>query len=926
VAERAATNLNSIEPPLDVAPRLTEILASPDIRAVIRDVYIFRVGGERSALERTGAAFRRYWIQVAPKDARAADKVFEILLEAADMVLNWAIHEGSLAAHDTRSAMHHQVILDHVRAVERKVDLLSGDTAVLGNYDAFEALLRSEIAARTGYITPPDFHRATRVPINQLYVPHSITEYDRTGRETHVDYRQWLSRVGRCVVLGDPGAGKSTLARKLCHDMATNYARDLMEGRLLTPWIVTLRDYSAAKEAYPQSFRQYLEVQAQSHYQLSPPENAVEYLLTVGRLLIVFDGLDELLDTRHRQGIRADIESFTRRYPSVPIIVTSRLVGYDQAPLDPRLFSQVRLAPFDGLRVEEYAKKWFAFDTELSPERQGTLASSFVEESAIANDLRSTPLLLALMCNLYRGHNYIPRNLPSIYESCARMLFEVWDKSRGIDPILPIAEHLRPTMDYLANWIFQGSTLRSGVTRAQLIEKSAEFLLRWRFDDPHVARHAASEFVDFCRGRAWVFSDMGSTEDGEELFSFTHKTFLEYFTAAHLVASHARNEDLVDELAPHIASEEWDVVAQLAFHIRSRALIGGADDLLAAILSRASESSVTLERRNFVSFAVRTLAYLVPTPVTVRTVISQALDWSLSQIAADNRNLGSATGGVTSIEPVVLPIMRVNEEVADVARAAVGDTLAADMLRNDERAAVAARMCCAIGARVTGEVDDKWRMALGELAATHEDRIHTLARREPALMMDLIDAGWLQLGDVLKTGDAYPAFVARRDALRDRVHPPSAYLAARVLTVAGVHTEEIAIDEAERCIRELAKGAKELVLPWITRDAAQLLQWLPWYSPRRQEARLEISRDHEVRFGLFVVAATIVDAARACNFDIGKKSWTGSVQTWVALLEIMFSRQTEHDATAEIRAYFRDPGAIEFVTRWLDGTVAFVRP
>jgi hypothetical protein len=839
------------------------------------------------------------------------------------MVLNQAIHEGSLAAHDTRSAMRHQMILDHVRAVERKVDLLSAGATVLGDYDAFETQLRGEISARTSYITPPDFHRATRVPIDQLYVTPSLTDHDRTGIETHVEYRQWLGRVGRCVVLGDPGAGKSTLARKLCHDVATNYAGDLMEGRLLTPGIIILRDYSAAKETHPHSFRQYLEAQAQSHYQLSPPENAVEYLLTVGRLLIVFDGLDELLDTRHRQEIRADIESFTRRYPAVPIVVTSRVVGYDQAPLDPGLFSQVRLAPFDELRVQAYAKKWFALDTELPPERQDALASSFAEESAIADDLRSTPLLLALMCNLYRGHNYIPRNLPSVYESCARMLFEVWDKSRGIDPVLPIAEHLRPTMDYLASWIFQGRTLQSGVTRAQLIEKSTEFLLRWRFEDPHMARHAASEFVDFCRGRAWVFSDMGSTEGGEDLFSFTHKTFLEYFAAAHLVASHARNEDLVTELAPHIAREEWDVVAQLAFHIRSRAIIGGADELLGAILSHAAKSSIPLQRRNFLSFAVRTLAYLVPTPATVRTVISQAMDWSISQIVADSRIPISATACVTPVEPVVWPMMRVNEEVADVARAAVRDTLAAEMLRDGERAAVAARMCCVFGARAT--VGGEWGTTLGELAAYHEKRLRALARTEPALTMDLVEAGRLQLGDVVKAGDAYPAFLARRDAVTGRVHPPLAYLASRALTVVGNHTAEITTDEAEGCIRELARGAKELALPWITRDAGQLAKWLPWYSPGRQEARLEISLDTEVRFGLFVVAATIFDAARAGDSGIHKESWKGSVQIWVALLEIMFSRQTGRDVTAQIRGYFQDLVAIEFVTRWIDGTIAFVR-
>ena len=42
---------------------------------------------------------------------------------------------------------------------------------------------------------------------------------------------------------------------------------------------------------------------------------------------------------------------------------------------------------------------------------------------------------------------------------------------------------------------------------------------------------AAREFVEFCRGRMWVFTDAGTTVSGQRLYGFTHRTFLEYFAA-----------------------------------------------------------------------------------------------------------------------------------------------------------------------------------------------------------------------------------------------------------------------------------------------------------------------------------------------------------------------------------------------------------
>jgi len=78
-----------------------------------------------------------------------------------------------------------------------------------------------------------------------------------------------------------------------------------------------------------------------------------------------------------------------------------------------------------------------------------------------------------------------------------------------------------------------------------------------------------------------VFTDTGTTADGQPLFQFTHRTFLEYFTADYLVASSGSVAALADVLRPHIARREWDVVAIVACQLKSRATQGAGDEILA---------------------------------------------------------------------------------------------------------------------------------------------------------------------------------------------------------------------------------------------------------------------------------------------------------------------------------------------------------
>ncbi|HYD48414.1 MAG TPA: NACHT domain-containing protein, partial [Terriglobales bacterium] len=423
---------------------------------------------------------------------------------------------------------------------------------------------------------------------------------------------------GRNVVLGDPGGGKSTLARKTAYDVSTDATE-------VCAVFVTVRDYGAAKKDRQLSILEFVRESARTTYQLEePPSRFFEYIASNGRAVFIFDGLDELLETSYRQEVTGDIESFCHLYPSARVLATARRVGYAEAPLDEALFSSYGLAEFSNEQVGDYVTKWFGSDESLTDAEREALAAAFLSESQAVSDLRSNPLMLALMCNIYKAERYIPRNRPEVYERCSLMMFEQWDRSRGIKVELPFQAHVLAAMQFLAHWIYSSESLQGGVARSQLISKATEYLYPRRFEDPLEAEAAAKVFIKFCTNRAWVFTDVGLTPEGEPLFAFTHRTFLEYFTARHIVRTTGSTEQLTDLLLPRVAAAEWEVVAQLAVQLRNNHQEGAGDEILHRFLDVAATADPGA--RQLVGFAARCLAFLVPTPELVRRIVANSID------------------------------------------------------------------------------------------------------------------------------------------------------------------------------------------------------------------------------------------------------------------------------------------------------------
>jgi hypothetical protein len=606
--------------PAGSADRLATFLRADDVQAVLHELLAARLTDAPEAdVERIRDVFDMALSVELPELVRAGRDLFSYYDEQiCELTARLEGAEPAVLAQIRAEALSARMIAI-LAAIERHAASLSSPRSSRDEI-AFLKAYRRHVVGHHGLIDPPDFEHRLRVPIAELYVPPVVTQLiDTEPPEKPREIGLWAlaDEIDRTVLLGDPGCGKTTTANVLMHHYASS-----PECRV--PFLVTLREF-AAVDPPERSVAGHIEHKLETFYQCPAPPGLIPRLLVLGAALVVFDGLDELSDTTRRLDLTAIVERFCTEYPLTPVLVTSRAVGYDEARLDDRQFARYRISDFGEEQVSSYVRKWFARQETVDSSGADRSADAFLEESASVPELRANPLMLALMCILYRGEGSLPRDRAEVYARCASLLFQKWDARRRIYLEMRAGHLVEPALRHLAWWLFSHSQAQPAVTERELVQETTAFLTGRGFDSADDARQAAEEFVAFCRGRMWVFTDTGTTATGEALYSFTHRTFLEYFAAARLAYERDTPELLAKALAPHVARHEWEVVGELAVQLKDHTSDRGAQRIYTTLLGERRRRSPA-GRGGILQFLARCLRSVSPPPDTVRSLTRTILD------------------------------------------------------------------------------------------------------------------------------------------------------------------------------------------------------------------------------------------------------------------------------------------------------------
>ncbi len=457
------------------------------------------------------------------------------------------------------------------------------------------------------------------VQVEQLFVPMRLV-WRGAARQHDLSTQELLSRLltsrrpNRLVVLGDPGSGKTTLCRFLASAIAGGVPglqnRSVFDDSELLPLFLPFRDYvREQRKDSSLSLVDYLYRQATGHLQVPLPNMFFQQILVNGGAVMLLDGLDEVGSAGEREEMRVRVVAFCRLYERVPVLVTSRIAGYDQAPLQSSdgMFPALQLAAFSNVDLKLFVRNWYrlveAGDVRAQDEGATELLAAFAADPRV-QELARNPMLATLIALVHRYEAHLPGERAKLYELCVKTMLETWPAARRMQ-FLDIDEGLQRFL--LEQLAFRMQERRShgddgevSTTEEQLIldltEIASELLDVGSYPPGH--RHLVRRWVRFLQEGTGLL-----VEQQLHVFSFFHLSLLEYLSACGLERqAYQASQELAREVAARFVDPVWREVCLLTVGVHAVDK-GFLDNLFEEVAGRSGSWSFLLaclrEEANF---------------------------------------------------------------------------------------------------------------------------------------------------------------------------------------------------------------------------------------------------------------------------------------------------------------------------------------
>lgn len=336
------------------------------------------------------------------------------------------------------------------------------------------------------------------------------------------------------MLLGKPGAGKSTFLKYLLFQ-----ALDGKAERQRIPIFVNLKDLSDSKCDLMDYIVEQFDI-----CRFPDAAGFVTRILEKGNCILLLDGLDEVRSTKE-SSITKQISDFSDKFKNNQFVISCRVAAYDYCF---EKFTNIELADFNEEQIKSFISNWFPSDNKTA-----NLCLHKLNESQEIKELASTPLLLILLCLTFEQTLDFPDNRAELYKEGVDTLLKKWDSSRRInreDAYKYLSLRRKETMlsEIAAKTFEQGEYFLPQRTLEAYIKDFIGNLPKAQESTLEPDSEAILISIEAQHGIL--------VQRAKGIYSFSHLTFQEYFTAQYIV-DNAQEGTLDSLISYHLHDRQW---------------------------------------------------------------------------------------------------------------------------------------------------------------------------------------------------------------------------------------------------------------------------------------------------------------------------------------------------------------------------------